>query len=288
MDQRQLRIREHFPQTRVCFALLDGVEPPVEVIMVELIGKGLFPRRFDVVLALGLRHVECAVRGDTDLRRQDRFFPNDPGSSGVCQQQVFAQAQHLFRLFPAPGRDALEGGVGAVQVALSDKGGALVEGHPVRHLIRQGFHHHGSKGRKILADGVGEPTALLVNPQRQIPVIERNQRRDACGEELVHQIAVEVQALFVDLALLRHHPGPADGEAIGLEADLLHQRHILPETVVVVTGDPAAVSMGDMSVRQGVPDARPLAVFVVRALDLIGGAGRAPEKVLREAHDVSS
>ena len=85
MDQRQLRIREHFPQTRVCFALLDGVEPPVEVIMVELIGKGLFPRRFDVVLALGLRHVECAVRGDADLGRQDRLFADLPGRPGVGQ-----------------------------------------------------------------------------------------------------------------------------------------------------------------------------------------------------------
>ena len=139
--------------------------------MVELASKGLYPRRFDVGVVLGLRHIQCAVCGDADLRRQDRFLPDDLGSPGVGQQQVFAQAQHLFRFLLAPGRGSLEGGVSSVQIAFSDEGGALVEGHPIRHFIRQCFHHDGDKGSKILADRFGEPAALLVNPQRQIPVV---------------------------------------------------------------------------------------------------------------------
>ncbi len=288
VDQRHVLVAEHRPQTGVRLALLDGVEPPVEVIVVELVGKGLLPSRFNIVLTLGLRQIQRAVRGDADLRRQDCLFPDYLSGFPVGQQQILREPQHLFCLRFAPGGDTLEGGVGAMEIAFPDKRGTLIEGHPIRHFIRQSFHHDGGKGGEILADRGGEPTALLMDPQRQIPVVERDQRRDARGEQLVHQRPVEVQPLLVDLALLRHHPGPADGEAIGIQADLLHQRHVLPEAVIVVAGDLAAVSMGDMSVREGVPDARPFAVFVVRALDLIGRAGRTPKKILRKAHDVSS
>src|SRR5690606_17249014 len=93
---------------------------------------------------------------------------------------------------------------------------------------------------------------------------------------------VEVEALLVRLArAFRKDARPADGEAIGVGADVvLHQRNVFLVPVIVIVGDVAGVAVLDVAgrVRVRVPDRLALAVLVPRALDLIGRGGRAPEE----------
>lgn len=60
---------------------------------------------------------------------------------------------------------------------------------------------------------------------------------------------------------------------------LLHQGHVLPETVVAVAGQIARVPVSDMLrariVTEFVPYAQALAVLIPGAFALVGGAGHA-------------
>ena len=78
------------------------------------------------------------------------------------------------------------------------------------------------------------------------------------------------------------HPRPRRREAVGLQAQRLHQRDVLGAAVVVVAGDVAVVAVhdgtGDPAER--VPDRVGPAVLVGGALDLVGG-GRRPAQEVR-------
>ena len=129
-----------------------------------------------------------------------------------------------------------------------------------------------------------EPAALVLQRGGQVPVVERGQRLDAVREQLVHQLVIEAQPRLVDRAVpVGDDARPADGEAVGADAVLLHQRDILAEAVVAVAGHVAGVAVPDVLragiVAEFVPDAQALAVLVPGALALVGGAGHAPEKI---------
>ena len=115
-------------------------------------------------------------------------------------------------------------------------------------------------------------------------------RADTGGDQLVDEVAVKLHALFVDLAhALRNQARPGDREPVVLHAHFLHERDVFAEAMVMVAGDVAGMSLEDLArlMREAIPYARALAVFVRRALDLIGGGRRAPDKVLAEAHSLT-
>src|SRR5205085_2042095 len=120
---------------------------------------------------------------------------------------------------------------------------------------------------------------------RQVPVVEGGDGGDAGGEQRVHQPPVEVEAALVDGAgAARQHARPGDGEAVGGEAEVPHQRDVRLHAAVVVAGDVAgvAVAHGVRRVGEAVPDARAGTVGERRALDLVGGGGGAPEEAVGE------
>src|SRR3990172_3219163 len=93
--------------------------------------------------------------------------------------------------------------------------------------------------------------------------------------------AVEVEPLLVHLAFAGGKDArPGHAEAIALEPQLLHQRHVFLVAVVVVAGDIARVAVVDVvgRVAKAVPDRLALAVLVPRPLDLVRGRGAAPEE----------
>ena len=112
-------------------------------------------------------------------------------------------------------------------------------------------------------------------------MVERGERLDAGGDQLVHQPVVEVEALRVRLPV---PSGKMRGQAIenryAFAPSVLHQPHVFLVAVVVVVGDVAGVAVPDLArrVRVRVPDRRAFAVLVPCALDLVGRGGRAPEK----------
>src|SRR5207249_4092415 len=78
---------------------------------------------------------------------------------------------------------------------------------------------------------------------------------------------------------------PADREAIRVAAQVAEEGDVLAEAVVVIARDIARLAGRDRAgfAAERVPDRRPLAVRVVRTLDLVGGRRRAEEKTLRKA-----
>ena len=89
----------------------------------------------------------------------------------------------------------------------------------------------------------GQPPRVL---QRlgQVPVVERGPGLDAVLQERVDQAAVEVEAALVDRpGAGRLDPRPGDGEAVGAQAEVGHQRDVVAVAVVVVGGDGAGVAV---------------------------------------------
>src|SRR5882724_8925585 len=134
--------------------------------------------------------------------------------------------------------------VTAFSVADVYEGMHLVHGHEVRDAVGE------------LADGVaavvGEglggvsvlPAALVFEYLGKVPVVERAVRLDARVTKLIDHVLVEVQPFGVrSTCTLREDPRPCDGEAAGLEADLLHEGDVLLVEMEVVVGDVAGVSV---------------------------------------------
>jgi hypothetical protein len=178
------------------------------------------------------------------------------------------------------------GRVYAVHVADDDEGKRLVEGDPVLHPVAELAAHDGGVVAEPARDVAVSPPAAVLQRLRQIPVIERDERRDVALEQRVDQAAVEIESGLVGLAdPLRLHARPGDREAVGVEAEASHQPNVLAIAVVVVAGDVADVAVLDLArrVRERVPDRRTAAVGAVRAFDLIGRGRRAPQKAVRES-----
>ena len=105
---------------------------------------------------------------------------------------------------------------------------------------------------------------------------------DARLQELVDELDVKADAVGVDLArAVRQESGPVDGEAIGLEPHLLHERDVLAEAVIMIAPYTRGVLVKDeMSVLAGgIPDAFTLAALISGAFDLVGGCRRPPDKI---------
>ena len=167
----------------------------------------------------------------------------------------------------------------------------LVQGHVGIYPAGKMLCHNGGIAAKGGHNVPVQPAALVLKGAGQIPVIQGNHGLDAVFQQGIHQIVVEFKALFVHRTVpIGDDAGPADGEAVGLDAVGLHQGHILRPAVVAVAGHIAGVAVVGLAGGMGeiVPDAGALAVFIPAALALIGGAGNAPDKILRKHHTVTS
>ena len=129
------------------------------------------------------------------------------------------------------------------------------------------------------------PAAFVLEGLRQVPVIERGERRDARLQQLIDQTVVEVETSRVWRArALREDARPGDGEAVRVRTDRPHQRHVLLVPMVVIVGDIAGVVVLDVArlMRVGVPNRRTLAVLIPGAFDLVRRRSGAPVKTFRE------
>src|SRR5439155_1744234 len=78
------------------------------------------------------------------------------------------------------------------------------------------------------------PATPLLKGLGQIPVVQGEPGHDACLQQLVHQPAVEVETLPVDLAIAWLDARPARREPICTEAELLHECDVSRHPVIVV------------------------------------------------------
>src|SRR5438477_2369628 len=142
--------------------------------------------------------------------------------------------------------------------------------------------------RSVLTESVCSvavcPSPTLLHCLGKIPGVKGEPGQDARLEQLVDQAAVKVQAFAIDLAIAWLDSGPAGGEAVCAQDELLHQGDVLRHPVVVIRGCLRRIARRDGAghARERVPDRVLLAVFVCRTLDLGGGRRRTPEKARRE------
>ncbi len=155
----------------------------------------------------------------------------------------------------------------------------LVVGDPVGDAVAQGSADHVGVLHKRLGRGPRRPAAGVLERLGQVPVVEGGKGGDAGLQQPVDQPPVEVQAGLVDsTAAVGQDARPGDGEAIGAQAERLHQGDVFRPAVVVVAGDVAVAAVDDVArrVAEAVPDRLAPPVFVPRPLDLIGASRRAP------------
>ena len=139
----------------------------------------------------------------------------------------------------------------------------LVVGDPASHPIAEPGVHERRVVREALRGRALRPAAQVLQRLRQVPVVERRAGLDPGGEQLVDQPRVEVEPLRVGLARAeRLHARPRDREAVGLQAEPLHQRDVLAEAPVVVAGHVAGVAAlhAPGLLAEHVPDRETLAV----------------------------
>ena len=217
------------------------------------------------------RHVlrEADLRARLRLRA-DRLHGEAMPEHGVMPRLVEAARRQL-----QPGR------VDADAIAELDERAELVDREDVLHAIGQMLRDVARVVAERLRRVARLPAAAVVLQRlRQVPVIERRERLDAVGEQLVDEPVVEVEALRVRRAVaLREHARPRDREAIGLDAQRLHQLHVLLVAMVVVVGDVARWPLltSCRACARTCPRPTAAAVFGGGALDLIRG-GRGPQR----------
>mmetsp|Transcript_49640 Transcript_49640/g.156236 ORF Transcript_49640/g.156236 Transcript_49640/m.156236 type:complete len:332 (-) Transcript_49640:440-1435(-) len=162
----------------------------------------------------------------------------------------------------------------------------LVDGAPVPDPVAKLFEAHDCIALEVIDHLFAKPATILVlQDLRQVPMVDRHHGRDLAGDELVEQRPVELDRLGVDLA----PPGgqqarPGDGEAVGRQAYLAHEFHILAEPVVVVAGHCTAFVVRDLArnLCKRIPYAGRATVLRCGALNLVGCCRGPPEEVVRE------
>ncbi len=165
------------------------------------------------------------------------------GADGLDAEAV-GEDGVMANLIDAGGWKLEAGGVAAVFVADVDEGTHLVQGHEVLDAVGEMFGDVAGVVGEGFGGVAGLPAAFVFEGLGEVPVEERAVGLDVGGEELVDEAVVEVEALGVGRAgALREDARPGDGEAVGLEAEGLHELDVFFVAVVVVVGDVAGVSV---------------------------------------------
>ena len=141
----------------------------------------------------------------------------------------------------------------------------LVVGDEAAHAIAELIGDHVDVLDEGVDGGAVGPAARVLERLRQVPVVERDERLDAGLEQPVDEPIVERQARRVRLpAPAREDARPGDREAVGAEAEPLHELDVLGPAVIVVAGDGTVAAVGDGAGARGeaIPDRFAAAVFV--------------------------
>ena len=173
--------------------------------------------RWDVLARMNRHQVE----GDADLRLRPRAL-HGLGRETVGQQQV------VNDLHVEPGSSQARS-VPSCRVTHHREDLRLVQRDEVTHAIAQRRGHTlGEIGEVARAVAVGEPTQLLLQRSRKIPVEERDVRCHASLQQGIHESIVEGDPRRVGgSSSVGHHPGPRDREAIGVQPQLADQADVL-------------------------------------------------------------
>ena len=226
------------------------------------------------------RHREGVVVRDADLgaaRGADR------GHSLSVRQQLVVRGRQRARHERAPGRE------GAQRVALQRRHRRLVQRDPARHAVAQPPEHQLDVLGEPRGGVAGEPSALVFERLRQVPVEEGGQRPDALGEQRVDDTFVVIESGRVRGAgAARLHPGPRDREPVVGDPELGEQGDVVAVATVAVGRDVGRRPVDDPSgrVRERVPDRRAAPVGIGRPLDLERRGGSAPAEPRREGGQV--
>ncbi len=276
---------EGFLRALGVFAENHGIRPVADAhdAVVRMQAERGLPRRFNVRLGRRGGDVRRADRSCADLavrrrraQRHDRLAVREKGVVHHAQKvealELDARSVHA-RLVPA-----------------ADKALRLVQGHVALDAVAEAF----ADQRRV----VGEPVrAVRIHPAapvpeflRVVPVEEREEGRDAGFEKAVDQLVVEVDAFLIHRAgSVGEEARPGHGEAVALDADLLHDGDVFLVAVVVVAGHVAGVALKNVArlLAEGVPDGQALAVLVCSAFDLERRRRRAPQKIVAKRHVLS-
>ena len=167
----------------------------------------------------------------------------------------------------------------------------LIEGHPVFDLILVTLHDAKSIAyEEIHQFAVGPAAVLLCQIVGHLEVAECDDRLDAVLQELVKQIVIELQTLFIGLCLiaLRENAAPGNRCAEALKAQLREQLYVLlisvEEVDALMVGIilPGHHAVGNTSrdligaARHHVADAGSSSVDIPRSLELVCGNCAAP------------
>jgi hypothetical protein len=112
-------------------------------------------------------------------------------------------------------------------------------------------------------------------------VVERHERLDLVGKQLVDEPVVEIEAGRVHAApSFGQDPRPGDREPESVQTEVPHQRDVVAVPVVEVARDESGVPGPDLARcrREAIPDALAAAVFGRRPLDLVRGGRGTPDE----------
>src|SRR5262249_28970432 len=124
----------------------------------------------------------------------------------------------------------------------------LVEREEVSRPVAELFGDVTGIVRECLGGVADFPPAAILQRLRQVPVIERWERRDVVGNEVVEEPLIEVEALWIwRTGALRKYPRPRNGEPIRSGGECLHRPHVVSISVIVIVGDVAVVVVADLS-----------------------------------------
>src|SRR5258708_9597352 len=123
------------------------------------------------------------------------------------------------------------------------------------------------------------PSALACEPDRAGEMVQGHHRLDALLTQLAEHIPVVADLSRVELTGRRLDPRPLDRKPVSVLVQAREQREVFAVAVVLVVRDHRRIAVRDPA--RLLPELPPITVAVV-ALDLVGGAGRPPQKSLGE------
>ena len=211
--------------------------------------------------------------------------PDAPGMAAAAEDVRRRAVREQGVMGGAQGRGPVghSRGLRPVRVAEEGRDPRLVVGDPVGHAVAERAEDVPGVVREALDDVARRPTALVLERLRQVPVVERRERRDPALEQAVDERGVEVEPLPIrPAAPVGLDARPRDREAVALEPERLHQVEVLAPAVVVVAGGLAGVAVRDLpgQGREAVPDRLAAAVRARRALDLERRGRGAPDEAV--------
>ena len=177
--------------------------------------------------------VARVVRHGVGEVERDAELLGAAGRAARCTARPWARCWWC-RAASAGARLLAAGGVLAARVGDQRRAERLVEGGPVADPVAERLVHRDRVVEEALRGVAVRPAAGLLDRLRQIPVVEGEPGQDAVLEQFVDESAVEVDARRVRPDRRRLDARPAHREAVGVEAEALHERDVLRHAVVVV------------------------------------------------------